>query len=84
MSPTFSVILLQIVMVSPGTQLVKNRESQSRTNVACVGARKNGRARGRHSRGEGGPARKAHEKRFNSHSVSADISSWSRGSRGKE
>ena len=27
-----AVILLQIVMVSPGTHLVKNRESQSRTN----------------------------------------------------
>ena len=26
------VILLQIVMVSPGTYLVKNHESQSRTN----------------------------------------------------
>ena len=26
------VILLQIVMVSPGTHLVKNHESQSRTN----------------------------------------------------
>ena len=27
----FSVILLQLVMVSPGTHLVKNNESQSRT-----------------------------------------------------
>ena len=27
-----TVILLQIVMVSPGTHLVKNHESQSRTN----------------------------------------------------
>ena len=27
-----SVILLQIVTVSPGTRLVKNHESQSRTN----------------------------------------------------
>ena len=26
------MILLQIVMVSPGTHLVKNHESQSRTN----------------------------------------------------
>ena len=26
------VILLQMVMVSPGTHLVKNQESQSRTN----------------------------------------------------
>ena len=30
-SYTYSVILLQIVMVSPGTHLVKNHESQSRT-----------------------------------------------------
>ena len=28
----FTVILLQIVMMSPGTHLVKNHESQSRTN----------------------------------------------------
>ena len=41
-------------------------------------------ARGRHSRGEGAPARKAPENRFNSHSVSADFSNWSRGSRGKK
>ena len=27
-----AVILLQIVMVSPGTHLVENHESQSRTN----------------------------------------------------
>ena len=27
-----AVILLRIVMVSPGTHLVKNRESQSKTN----------------------------------------------------
>ena len=55
---------------------------QKTEEVACVaGPRKNGRARGRHARGEGGPARKAHENRFNSHSVSADISNWSRGSR---
>ena len=45
---------------------------------------KNRRARGRHAGGEGAPARKAHENRFNSHSVSADISSWLRGSRGKK
>ena len=36
--------------------------------------RENGRARGRHARGEGAPARKAPENRFNSHSVSVDIS----------
>ena len=28
---SYSVILLQIVMVSPGTHLVKNHEPQSRT-----------------------------------------------------
>ena len=43
-----------------------------------MGARKNLRARGRHERGEGAPARKAPENRFNSHSVSADISNRSR------
>jgi len=48
-----------------------------------VRERENGRARGRHTRGEGAPARKVPENRFNSHSVSADISNWSRGSRGK-
>ena len=37
----------------------------------------------RHARGEGGPARKVPENRFNSHSVSADTSNWSKGSRGK-
>ena len=37
---------------------------QKTEEVACVaGPRKNGRARGRHARGEGGPARKAHENR---------------------
>ena len=37
---------------------------QKTEEVACVaGQRKNGRARGRHARGEGGPARKAHENR---------------------
>ena len=51
--------------------------------LEVVGERENGRARGRHARGEGAPARKAPENRFNSHSVSADISNWSRGSRGK-
>ena len=49
-----------------------------------MGGRENGRARGRHARGEGAPARKAPENCFNSHSVSADISSWSGGSRGKK
>ena len=51
--------------------------------LEVVGEKENGRARGRHARGEGAPARKAPENRFNSHSVSADISNWSRGSRGK-
>ena len=37
---------------------------QKTEEVACVaGPRKNGRARGRHARGEGGPVRKAHENR---------------------
>ena len=48
-----------------------------------VGERENGRPRGRHARGEGAPARKAPGNRFNSHTVSADISNWLRGSRGK-
>ena len=51
--------------------------------LEVAGERENGRARGRHARGEGAPARKAPENRFNSHSVSADISNWSRGSQGK-
>ena len=38
-----------------------------------MGERENGCAPGRHARGEGTPARKAPENRFNSHSVSADI-----------
>ena len=46
--------------------------------------REDGRARGRHVRGEGAPAWKAPENRFISHSVSADISNWSKGSRGKK
>ena len=41
-------------------------------------ARKNGCPRGRHAKGEEAPARKAHENRFNSHSVSADISNIGR------
>ena len=49
-----------------------------------MGERENGRARGRHARGEGAPARKAPENRFNLHSVSADISNWSGGSREKK
>ena len=37
---------------------------QKTEEVACVaGPRKNGRARGRHARGEGGPVQKAHENR---------------------
>ena len=35
-------------------------------------------------RGEGVPTRKACENHFNSHSVSADISNWLRGSHGKK
>ena len=35
-------------------------------------------------KGEETPARKAHENRFNSHSVSADISNWLRGSQRKK
>ena len=52
--------------------------------LEVVGARKNGRGRRRHARGEGALARKALENRFNSHSVSVDISNWLRGSRGKK
>ena len=52
--------------------------------LEVVGERENGRTRGRHARGEGASARRAPENRFNSHSVSADISNWSRGSRGKK
>ena len=52
-------------------------------HLEVVGERENGCARGRQSRGERAPARKATENRFNSPSVSADISNWSRGSRGK-
>ena len=52
--------------------------------LEVVGERENGRARGRHARGEGASARKAPKNRFNSHSVSADISNWSRGSPGKK
>ena len=51
--------------------------------LEVVGERENWRLRGRHAGGEGAPARKAPENRFNSHSGSADISNWSRGSRGK-
>ena len=51
--------------------------------LEVVGERENWRLRGRHAGCEGAPARKAPENRFNSHSVSADISNWSRGSRGK-
>ena len=51
--------------------------------LEVVGERENWRTQGRHARGEEAPARKAPENCFNSHSVSADISNWSRGSRGK-
>ena len=47
------------------------------------GERENWRTRGRHARGKGTPAQQAPENRFNSHSVSAHISTWLRGSRGK-
>ena len=59
-----------------------NNSLRSR-RLEVVGEKENGRARGRHSRGEGAPARKTPENRFNSHSMSGDISNWSRGSRGK-
>ena len=52
--------------------------------LEVVGERENGHTRGRHARGEGAPAQKAPENRFNSHSVSADISHWSRCLRGKK
>ena len=42
--------------------------------LEVVGTRKNGPAMGRNARGEGAPARKAHENPFNLHSVNADIS----------
>ena len=58
--------------------------------LACVAGAWNSKwaqegtgARGRHARGEGSPARKAYESRFNSHSVSVDISNSLRGSLGK-
>ena len=66
------------VNLSPGEASVRSRR------LEAVGEREKGRARGRHARGEGAPARKAPENRFNSHSVSVDISNWSRGSRGKK
>ena len=44
-----------------------------------MGVTKNRRERGRHAGEEGVPARKTHENRFNSHSVSADISCLLRG-----
>ena len=53
-------------------------------HLEVVDERENERARGRHARGEGAPAWKVTENRFNSHSVSADISNWLRGSRGKK
>ena len=39
------------------------KTTKSRRGSLRSGPRKNGRARGRHARGEGGPARKAHENR---------------------
>ena len=50
--------------------------------LEVVGERENRCARGRHAGGEEAPARKTPKNRFSSHSVSADISNWSRGSRG--
>ena len=52
--------------------------------LEVVGEKENVRARGRHARDEGAPARKANENHFTSHSVSAEISNWSRGYRGKK
>ena len=51
--------------------------------LEVVGERENGHARGRHARGEGAPARKAPENRFNSHSVSADVSNCREAPEGK-
>ena len=65
------------------SSLFQNPYSLRSRRLEVAGERENGRARGRHARGEGAPARKAPENRFNSHSVSADISNWSIGSRGK-
>ena len=59
------------------------RDSLRSRRLEVAGERENEHARGRHARGEGAPAWRAPENRFNSHSVSADISNWSRGSRGK-
>ena len=70
----------------PPPPRAQNSNTTNAKGVRClevVGERENGHARGRHPRGEGAPARRAPENRFNSHSVSADISNWSRGSRGK-
>ena len=53
---------------------VKCELETSSRRLEVVGERENGRARGRHARGQGVPARKAPENRFNSHFVSADIS----------
>ena len=53
-------------------------------HLEVVGEREDRRAQGRHAKGEGMPARKVPENRFNSHSVSAEISNWSRGSQGKK
>ena len=48
-----------------------------------VGERENGHARARHARVRKCLHGRPLENRFNSHSVSKDISNWSRGSRGK-
>ena len=78
-SPSTNVGRVQILASKPYVGWV----SLHSRRLEVVGERENGCARGRHARGEGAPARKAPENRFNSHSVSADISNWSRGSRGK-
>ena len=81
-------------------ELFKNQTQRSSETTVClehccayslrsrrlevVSERENWRARGTHARGEGAPSRKAPENRFNPHSVSADFSNRSRGSRGKK
>ena len=73
-------VLRQAKLGSPASSI----HAIENSTLKVVGARKNGRTGGRHAKGEGTPAWKAHENRFNSHSGSADISNWSRGSGGKE
>ena len=83
MEAFFSAALV-CALSTPCDKCLKHISASLRSRrLEVAGERENGRARGRHARGEGAPARKAPENRFNSHSVSADISNWSRGSRGK-